>query len=68
VLVRVDPEESKKLVKTSQAEHVVMRGREMSGWLRVGPEHVATNRQLEKWMKVGAGYAGSLPDKKEAKR
>ena len=40
-----------------------MRGREMHGWLRVDDEHVRTKRQLEKWVKLGAAYAGSLPAK-----
>jgi len=68
LLVRVDPDESERLVRTSHAEPMVMRGREMSGWLRVGAEHLATKRQLEKWVNVGARYASTLPDKKKSKR
>jgi TfoX/Sxy family transcriptional regulator of competence genes len=68
VLIRVDPEESERLVKTSQAEPMVMREKEMWGWLRVGPDGVATKRQLEKWVKTGARYASTLPDKKKVKR
>jgi hypothetical protein len=41
-----------------------MRGREMDGWLRIAPEGVATKRQLEPWVKVGVGYARSLPPKR----
>jgi hypothetical protein len=41
-----------------------MRGREMTGWLRVAADDVATKRQLEKWVKLGVSYAGSLPAKK----
>lgn len=65
VLVRVDPTESDRLVRTSHAEIAVMRGRPMDGWLRVAVEHLRTKRQLVKWAKLGADYARSLPPKKK---
>src|SRR5262249_61717759 len=37
ILVRVDPEESARLVETTAAEGMGMRGRSLAGWLRVGP-------------------------------
>lgn len=64
VLVRVDPTQSDKIVKTSNAVLAVMRGRPMDGWLRVAPEHLRTKGQLAKWAKMGAAYARSLPAKK----
>jgi hypothetical protein len=60
VMVRVDPEESEALRKRAHTERMVMRGREMDGWLRVDPEGVRTKRQLEPWVKRGVGYARSL--------
>ena len=63
VLVRVDPSESDKIVDGTNAEPAVMRGRPMSGWLRVAPEHLRTKRQLAKWVELGMAYAGSLPKK-----
>ncbi|HAM02247.1 MAG TPA: RNA methyltransferase [Acidimicrobiaceae bacterium] len=68
VLVRVDPEQSERIVRTTKAEPMVMRGRAMAGWLRVAPEDVATKRQLEKWVRLGTGYARSLPSKAANKR
>jgi TfoX/Sxy family transcriptional regulator of competence genes len=64
VLVRVDPEESDRLVASTQATVAVMRGRPMAGWLRVAPEHVRTKRQLTKWVELGTSYARSLPAKR----
>jgi TfoX/Sxy family transcriptional regulator of competence genes len=64
VLVRVDPEESDRLVRTTKAEVAVMRGRPMPGWLRVAGADVRTKPQLAKWVKLGAGYARSLPVKR----
>jgi TfoX/Sxy family transcriptional regulator of competence genes len=63
VLVRVDPAESDRLVATTAARPMEMRGRQMQGWLRVAPEHVRTKRQLAKWVELGTGYARSLPTK-----
>ena len=40
-----------------------VRGREMTGWLRVDADDVGTKRQLAKWVKLGVSYAGSLPAK-----
>jgi TfoX/Sxy family transcriptional regulator of competence genes len=67
LLVRVDPDAGDKLVASSNAEPMVMRGREMLGWLRVASEDVRTKRQLERWVKIGTAYAASLPVK-EPKR
>jgi TfoX/Sxy family transcriptional regulator of competence genes len=63
ILVRVDPEQSDDLVASSDAVAAVMRGRPMPGWLRVAPEHLRTKRQLDKWVRLGTGYARTLPVK-----
>jgi hypothetical protein len=42
---------------------MVMRGREMDGWLRVADEGIKTKRQLSTWVAHGVGYARSLPPK-----
>jgi TfoX/Sxy family transcriptional regulator of competence genes len=67
VLVRVDPARSDRLVATTNARLMEMRGRRMQGWLRVDPNDVRTKRQLAKWVGLGATYARSLPAKVEAK-
>jgi hypothetical protein len=63
-LVRVDPARSDALVATTNARPMEMRGRQMQGWLRVGPEDVGTRRQLAKWVELGVSYARSLPAKR----
>ncbi len=68
VLVRCDPEKSERIVRTTKAEPMVMRGRPMVGWLRVAAGDAATKRQLDKWVKLGTDYAGSLPVKAAKKR
>jgi TfoX/Sxy family transcriptional regulator of competence genes len=63
LLVRVDPDESDELVSRTEATTMVMRGREMRGWLRVTSEHLRTDPQLAKWVERGTAYARSLPPK-----
>ncbi len=63
ILVRVDPAASDDLVAATDAHPMEMRGRQMAGWLRVAPEHVATREALAEWVQRGVAYAGSLPDK-----
>ena len=64
LLVRVDPAQSDKLVATTKARLMEMRGRSMQGWLRVDPEDLRTKRQLAKWVERGTTYASSLPVKR----
>jgi TfoX/Sxy family transcriptional regulator of competence genes len=64
VLVRVDPERSERLVATTKARPMVMRGREMAGWICVDAEDVRTKRQLARWVEMGVAYARSLPAKR----
>jgi TfoX/Sxy family transcriptional regulator of competence genes len=63
LLVRVDPTASDKLVATTNARPMEMRGREMQGWLRVDGDDARTKRQLSRWVSIGATYARSLPAK-----
>ncbi len=64
LMVRVDPEETEALLRKPHTRPFEMRGRQMDGWLRVDDEGVRTKRQLEPWVKRGAGYARSLPPKR----
>lgn len=64
VLVRVDPARSDELVATTNAEPMEMRGRQLAGWLRVGPEDVGTDDQLARWVDLGTTFARSLPPKR----
>ena len=63
ILVRVDPDEGEELIATTPAHPMEMRGREMSGWLRVDSADVEADGALAEWVRRGASYAGSLPAK-----
>ena len=61
LLVRADPAEG--LEREPHAAPMVMRGRAMAGWIRVGDEGVQTDDELATWVQRGVAYASSLPPK-----
>ena len=61
LMVRCDPAESDRLLAEPGASRMEMRGKEMAGWLRVTAEAVADDDALERWVRVGTTYAGTLP-------
>ena len=63
LLVRVDPDQSDELVETTPARPMEMRGREMTGWLRVASDDVREQPELARWVELGTTYAKSLPPK-----
>ncbi len=68
LLVRVSPDQSDLLADGDRVAPMVMRGREMRGWLRVDAAAVATADQLEQWVTHGVSYARSLPAKTTRQR
>lgn len=63
ILVRVDPAEGEELLATTAAHPMEMRGRSMSGWLRVDHDDLADDAVLAAWVRRGASYAAGLPAK-----
>ncbi|WP_238421959.1 TfoX/Sxy family protein [Gordonia sp. 'Campus'] len=63
ILVRVPPEETDSLLEYAHTSPMVMSGRETRGWLRVADEGVTTDRQLSRWVAIGADSARKLPPK-----
>ena len=63
LMVRVDPRQTDRLVRSAHVDRLEMRGREMDGWVRVDVDGVRTKRQLETWVARGVAYARSLPPK-----
>jgi hypothetical protein len=63
LLVRCAPEDTDALLDQPGAEHFVMRGRAMDGWLRVTEDGVAGDDALRSWVDRGVSFARSLPPK-----
>ena len=64
LLVRVDPDDSDRLVDTTNARPMQMRGRAMRGWLLVDDADVRTSRQLTTWVKRATRFVRTLPPKR----
>jgi len=65
LLVRAGEEQGDKLIASGAAEPMEMRGRQMSGWLRVDADRVRTKRELVRWIRIGTTTARSLPAKRK---
>ena len=63
LMLRCDPSRSDELVAEQGVSRMVMRGKEMDGWLRVEDTAVRDDAALSRWVDVGVGYASSLPAK-----
>jgi hypothetical protein len=63
LMVRIDPARGDALLAHPGVRPFEMRGRSVSGWLRVDGAHVAAKRQLKTWVERGASFARALPAK-----
>ena len=61
IMVRVDPAESESIVAKTSARPMVMRGREMAGWLRVDLDATAADDDLARWVGLGLAHVRTLP-------
>ncbi|WP_435769561.1 TfoX/Sxy family protein [Nocardioides sp. SYSU DS0651] len=61
IMVRVEPDETERLLSTTAAFPMEMRGRPMRGWLRVDAADLGTSDELAAWVARGASYAATLP-------
>ena len=64
LMVRVAPEHGAELLSEAHAEPMEMRGRSMTGWLRVVDAGIDSDTDLVRWVARGVTYAQSLPAKK----
>lgn len=64
LLVRVAPSETQSLLARANVFPFEMRGREMTGWLRVDDAGLRTKRQLQSWVDRSVSYARSVPPKR----
>ncbi len=63
LMVRVPPDDTESLLERQHVRPMVMRDREMRGWLRVDTEGVRTKRQLESWVRRGVTHARTFAPK-----
>lgn len=63
LMVRVGAADGEHLAATTSAEPMEMRGRAMTGWLRVAPDAVDADADLATWVGRGTTFAATLPPK-----
>jgi hypothetical protein len=63
LLLGVDRDDTGALLEKPHTRPMVMRGRQVAGWVRVDAEGVRTKRQLVAWVERGVDRARSLPPK-----
>lgn len=63
LLLRVDPDDLESFLAPPHVEPFEMRGRAMTGWLRVDPGAVESDHDLRRWVDVGVARARALPAK-----
>jgi hypothetical protein len=63
LMLHCEHEETEQLLARPHAKAVVMRGREMRGWIHVEADGVKTKRALGPWVERGVAMARSLPPK-----
>ena len=63
LMVRIDPTQGDALVAEARANRMVMKGRELAGWLLVDLDASAADDDLERWISYGVDYVKSLPPK-----
>ncbi len=63
LMVRCDPDETAALLAEPGAHPFEMRGRELTGWLRVDADGATPDDALRRWVACGVAYARSLPPK-----
>lgn len=63
VMMRIDPARAEELLADSRIKRMVMRGREMDGWLLLDEQAVAQDDEFETLIAPALEYAATLPPK-----
>jgi hypothetical protein len=63
LMVRVGDEGNNAAIALPHTESFVMRGRPISGWIRVAPTGVEREEELDLWVDRGLAFARGLPSK-----
>ena len=65
LIVRVEPEETEKLLTEPGARRFDLTGRPMQGWLLIRPDGLVLDGAFDAWIERSLRYARSLPRKKK---
>jgi hypothetical protein len=68
LLVRVGPDAHQATLDEQHVEPMGMRGRTMTGFVRVAPEGYRTDAGLKKWVERGVDFVVTMPSKLPARK
>lgn len=68
LMVRLGAQAAEQALARRHVSAMEMGTRSMKGWVRVSVAGLRSRRELETWVKRGAGFAKSLPPKGQASR
>jgi TfoX N-terminal domain len=68
LLVRVGPDAHRSMLGEPHVEPMEMRGRVMTGFVRVAAEGYRTEAALRKWVKRGVDFVATMPSVPAAKK
>jgi hypothetical protein len=63
LVLRILPEKAEELMRSEYISPFDITGKPMKGWVLVSPDILETDEQLLDMLKLGAGYAKTLPKK-----
>ncbi|TQF26778.1 hypothetical protein UNPF46_32730 [Bradyrhizobium sp. UNPF46] len=63
MLIRVGPDAHARMLQEPHASPMEMRGRIMTGFVRVAPEGYQSDAELKKWVKRALDFVGAMPAK-----
>lgn len=63
MMLRCDPDDWVDLLDGDRVRPMVMRGRELAGWLRLAGDLIAEEAALAEYVRIGVAFARSLPPK-----
>ncbi|WP_346911290.1 TfoX/Sxy family protein [uncultured Roseibium sp.] len=65
LMIRIDPAREADILKSPHVAPVHMSERKMPGFLRVGPDGLASDEDLEHWIGLAMDYVGQMPAKEK---
>lgn len=68
MLIRVGPEAHARMLEEPHTTPMEMRGRTMSGFVRVAPEGYQNDADLKRWVKRGLDFVAAIPKETKSKK
>lgn len=68
MLIRVGPEAHARMLEEPHTTPMEMRGRIMSGFVRVAPEGYQDDPDLKRWVKRGLDFVAAVPKETKSKK